>query len=153
MYGETRFEGPGGGHRGAAEGRIPDGGLYPGLRRGVESAGETWYMNARYVEAYVGSGDTLTMNLFQQDPDIFYVTRTGDTYSASFQSGIMVTAYGNSVPNSWLMTMPYITPGVLNGDGGKVRIIAPHNQGPQTAAGSVYPAFYEITITKMKNQN
>ena len=117
------------------------------------SAGETWYMNARYVEAYVGSGDTLTMNLYQQDPDIFYVTRTGDTYSASFQTGIMVTAYGNSVPNSWLMTMPYITPGVLNGDGGKVRIIAPHNQGTQTAAGSVYPAFYEITITKMKNQN
>ena len=134
-----------------------DNGVYMQIIRRGEgrkiSAGETWYMNARYVEAYVGSGDTLTMNLYQQDPDIFYVTRTGDTYSASFQSGIMVTAYGNSVPNSWLMTMPYITPGVLNGDGGKVRIIAPHNQGTQTAAGSVYPAFYEITITKMKNQN
>lgn len=134
-----------------------DNGVYMQIIRRGEgrqiSAGETWYLNARYVESYVGSGDTLTMNLFQQDPDIFYVKRTGDTYGGSFLSGIMTRAYGNSVPNSWLMTMPFIKPALYNGNSAKVRIIAPHNQGTQTAAGSVYPAFYEITITKPKNQN
>ena len=133
-----------------------DNGVYMQIIRRGEgrqiSAGETWYLNARYVESYVGSGDTLTMNLFQQDPDVFYVKRTGDTYSGSFLSGIMTRAYGNSVPNSWLMTMPFIKPALYNGNSAKVRIIAPHNQGTQTAAGSVYPAFYEITITKPKNQ-
>ena len=134
-----------------------DNGVYMQIIRRGEgrhiSAGETWYLNARYVETYVGNGDTLTMNLFQQDPDIFYVKRTGDTYSASFTSGIMVRAYGNSVPNSWIMTMPFIKPVLYNGNSAKVRIIAPHNQGTQNAASSVYPAFYEITITKQKNQD
>ena len=135
-----------------------DNGVYMQIvRRGKGrqiSAGEIWYMNARYSEAYVGSGDTLTMNKFEQEPDLFYVKRVGDTYTASFQSGIMLRAYGASVPNSWIMTMPYIKPGVLNGDDGAwVRIIAPHNQGTQTAASSVYPAFYDIKITKKKNQN
>lgn len=115
------------------------------------NAGETWNMNARYAEVYVGTGDTLTMNRYQQNPDVFNVIRTGDKYTASFKSGIMSRAYGNSVPNSWIMTIPFIKPGVLNGDGAKVRIIAPHNQGTQTAAQSVYPTFYEITITKQKN--
>ena len=50
------------------------------------------------------------------------------------------------------MTMPFITPGILNGDGAKVRIIAPHNQGTRNAAQSVYPTFYEITITAQKWQ-
>ena len=134
-----------------------DNGVYMQIIRRGEgrqiSAGETWYLNARYVETYVGNGDTLTMNLFQQDPDIFYVKRTGDTYSASFTSGIMVRAYGNSVPKSWIRTMPFIKPVLYNGNSAKVRIIAPHNQGTQNAASSVYPAFYEITITKQKNQD
>ena len=51
------------------------------------------------------------------------------------------------VPNSWLMLMPFIKPGLLNADGAKVRLIVPHNQGTQLAASNVYPAFYEITIT------
>ena len=131
-----------------------DNGVYMQIvRRGtgrlIESD-ETWYMNARYVEVYLGNSDTLTMNLYQQDPDVFYVKRIGGNYSASFTSGIMASAYGTTVPSAWIMTMPYITPGVLNGDGAKVRIIAPHNQGTQNAAQSVYPAFYEITITKQK---
>jgi hypothetical protein len=49
--------------------------------------------------------------------------------------------------------MPYIRPGLLNGAGSaKVRIIAPHNQGTQNAASSVYPAYYEIIITTQKWQ-
>jgi len=132
-----------------------DNGVYMQIvRRGNDrkmNAGDTWKMNARYAEVYVGTGDTLTMNRFQLEPDVFAVIRTGDKYTASFKSGIMSRSYGNSVPNSWIMTMPFIKPGVLNSDGAKVRIIAPHNQGTQTAAQNVYPTFYEITITKQKN--
>lgn len=134
-----------------------DNGVYMQIvRRGegrtIESD-NTWYFNARYVEVYVGSGDTLTMNLFQQVPDVFYVKRSGGSYSGSYQGGgIMARTYGNTLPSAWLMTMPFIKPGVLNGDGAKVRIIAPHNQGTQTAASSVYPTFYEIIITTQKWQ-
>lgn len=126
------------------------------VRRGMGKMiqpNETWNYNARYVERYIGTGDTMSMNLFQQDPDKFYVERTGDNFTASFSSGIMSIIYGNSVPSSWLMPFSYIMPGVLNGDqAAKVRLIVPHNQGTQTAATKVYPSFYEIIITAQKWQ-
>ncbi|MCQ2068212.1 MAG: DUF4827 domain-containing protein [Bacteroidaceae bacterium] len=132
-----------------------DNGVYMQIVRRGEgrriSSDEMWYLNARYVETYVGSGDTLTMNLYQQDPDVFWVKRVGDSYTASFQSGVMSLAYGYTVPNAWIMTMPFIAPVLYNGQSAKVRLIAPHNQGTQTAASSVYPAFYEIVITKQQN--
>ncbi|MCQ2056733.1 MAG: DUF4827 domain-containing protein [Bacteroidaceae bacterium] len=116
------------------------------------SSGETW-LNARYLEIYVATGDTMTMNLREKSADEFCVTRTGDMFSASFISGIMPSSYGNSVPNSWIMTLPYLTPGFLNGESSaKVRIIAPHNEGTQKAANSVYPTFYEIYISTQKCQ-
>ena len=134
-----------------------DNGVYMQIvRRGeghMISSDETWNMNARYCEVYMGTGDTLTMNYYQQDPDVFYVKRTGDNYSASFKSGIMLLSYGYSVPNAWIMTMPFIKPGLLNGSSAaKVRLSAPHNQGTQSAAQSVYPTFYEIIITTQKWQ-
>ncbi len=117
----------------------------------IIESGDTWNMNARYVEVYVGSGDTLTMNLYQSVPDVFYVTRTGGNYTASYTNGIMATVYGNSVPSAWLMVMPFIKPGLLNGSSAaKVRMIVPHTEGTQSAASRVYPTFYEITLTKQK---
>lgn len=134
-----------------------DNGVYMQIvRRGegkVIGTDETWYYNARYNEVYLGTGDTMTMNYFQQDPDVFYVKRTGGNYTASFKSGVMANTYGTSVPSAWLMTMPFIRPGVLNGSSAaKVRLIAPHNQGTQSAAQSVYPTFYEIIISTQKWQ-
>lgn len=124
------------------------------VRRGEGSIianNETWYVNARYTEFYVDTGDTLSMNLYQQIPDVFYVIRNNGSYTASFTDGIMALKYGNSVPNSWIMPFKYIKPGVLNGSSGaKVRLIVPHNQGTQTASANVYPTFYEISITKQK---
>ena len=133
-----------------------DNGVYMQIiRRGdgrIMEKGDIWYMNARYLELYVDDGDTLSMNLYQQVPDVFYVKCTGGNYTSSFTSGIMTLQYGSSVPNAWLMTLPYIKPGILNGESAaKVRLIAPHNQGTQTAAASVYPVFYEIIISKQKN--
>lgn len=132
-----------------------DNGVYMQIvRRGdgrIMEKDETWYINARYVEQYVDDGDTLSMNLYQQVPDVFYVKYSGGSYTSSFQSGIMSLTYGNSVPNAWLMVFPYIKPGNLNGESAaKVRLIVPHNQGTQTASSSVYPAFYEIIISKQK---
>ena len=140
---------------------FPDNGVYMQIvKRGGGSAvepGETKNMNARFVEIYVSSGDTISMNLYQSEPDVFYVKRTGDNYSASFIPGtggtmsIMARLYGYSVPNAWLMPFPYIKPGMLDG-AAKVRLIVPHNQGTQTAAANVYPTFYEITISSQKWQ-
>lgn len=108
-----------------------------------------WYMNAEFVEIYVGTGDTMTMNHFQHEPDKLYVRRTGGNYTASFLSGVMANTYGTTVPSSWIMPFPYIKPGMLGG-ASKVRLIVPHNQGTQTAASNVYPTFYEITFTPQK---
>ena len=66
--------------------------------------------NARYIERYVGTGDSMTANIYQSEPDVFYVKRNGGNYTASFKSGIMKSVYGNSVPNAWIMTMPFIKP-------------------------------------------
>lgn len=126
------------------------------VRRGkgrTMASGERWNMNARYHEIYVSTGDTLTMNRFQLGADKFYIKRTGDSYTASFTGGVMLQTYGSSVPNAWIMAMPYIRPGFLNGDASaKIRLIVPHNEGTQTAAQSVYPTFYEITISTEKWQ-
>ncbi len=111
---------------------------------------ESRYFSARFVEVYIGTGDTISMNIYQQDPDNFYVRRNGDAYTASFTSGILANTYGMSVPNAWLMVMPYIKPGTLNSNSAKVRLIVPHNQGTQKAAAEVYPTFYEITIASQR---
>lgn len=108
------------------------------------------YLNARYVEVYPATGDTMSMNLYQQAPDELYVSRSGAQYTASFLSGIMSRNYGNTVPNGWLMCMPYIKPGVLNSNAAKVRLIIPHNQGTQKAGSDVYPAVYELQISIRK---
>lgn len=126
------------------------------VRRGeghMIPSGETWNLNARYLELFVGTGDTMTMNRLETSADKMYVKRSGDTYTASFTSGVMSNRYGNSVPNAWIMAFPYIKPGFLNGDASaKIRLIVPHNEGTQQAANSVYPTFYEITISTEKWQ-
>ena len=126
------------------------------VRRGdgrIMNPGETWYLNARYLEIKVSTGDTLTMNKKNSYPESLYVTRTGDTYTASFKSGIMSNVYGTMVPNAWIMTFPFIRPGSLNGESSaKVRLIVPHSEGTQTATQNVTPMFYEITVSTEKWQ-
>lgn len=135
----------------------PDKGVYmqivrKGDGRRMES-GERWFMNARYKEVYIPTGDTLSMNMYNTYPESFTITRTSDSYSASFTYGIMATKYGAAVPKAWIMAFPFITPGVLNGESAaKVRLIVPHDQGTGTAATNVYPTFYEISITTEKWQ-
>lgn len=134
-----------------------DNGVYMQIvRRGegrLMQPGETWYLNARYCEISVSSDDTLTMNKANQYPESLYVKRTGDTFTASFISGMMTSVYGNVVPNAWIMAFPFIKPGFLNGTpSAKVRLIVPHSEGTQKATQSVTPTFYEITISTEKWQ-
>jgi len=135
-----------------------DNGVYMQIiRRGtgkIMQSGDRWNMNARYVERYVSNGDTISMNKFESEPDIMFVERTGDNYSARFMVGsMMYNIYSSpAVPSSWIMVMPYIKPKLLNGESSaKVRLIVPHNQGTQTASANVYPTFYEIEISKQQN--
>jgi len=136
---------------------FPDKGVYMQIVRKGEgrrmTSGESWNMNARYVEVYIPTGDTLTMNQFNTYAEQFNISRSSDSYSASFTYGIMYTKYGSAVPKSWIMAFPFITPGFLNGESAaKVRMIVPHDQGTSTAATNVYPAYYEITISTEKWQ-
>ena len=84
------------------------------------------------------------------DPDIMTISRTGNTYTASFTSGLMYSAYSASVPSGWLVPFRYLK---LDGptateDIAKVRLIVPHTQGHSIASGNVYPYFYEITFQR-----
>ena len=104
---------------------------------------------ARYVECNIETGDTISGNLYEDNKelvDFFYVTRTGDSFSASFTRGHMYSIYGSSaVPNGWLVPFSYITPGRPNDKAAKVRLILPHSESTSIAAQYVYPTYYEIT--------
>lgn len=136
-----------------------DNGVYMQIvRRGTGRQmedGDRWDMTARYVEYGIAAEDTLTLNTFATytSPDQYWCLRTGDKFSAGFTSGVMFQYYGSAVPNSWIMSMPFLKPGFLNGEpSAKVKLIVPHNQGTQKAATNVYPTFYEITIKTEKWQ-
>lgn len=124
------------------------------VRRGDGSLiedGETRYYNVRYVEVNIGTGDTLTTNVYQQDPDAFYLRRSGDNYGGAYISGVMARTYGTPVPNALMLPFQYIKPGTMNSNSAaKVRLIVPHVHGTQKAATEVYPAFYEIIITSQR---
>lgn len=84
--------------------------------------------------------------------DKMSVKRTGSTFTATFLSGIMMSAYGSaSVPAGWLVPLLYINVGrpVQDGDEiAKVNLIVPHTQGQAIANSTVYPCFYSITYER-----
>lgn len=111
--------------------------------------GDRWGMIARYIECNIETGDTISGNLHEYNKnliDFFYVTRTGDSFSASFTRGFMYSLYGSpAVPSGWLVPLSYITPGRPNDKAALVRLIVPHGEGTAMAARYVYPTYYEIT--------
>ena len=84
--------------------------------------------------------------------DKMNVTRTSDSFTASFVEGAMYTQYQSaSVPAGWLVPLLYINVGRLEKEEdeiAKVNIIVPHSQGHQSAVTGVYPCYYEITYQK-----
>ena len=85
-------------------------------------------------------------------PDIIQVSRTGGSFTASFESGIMYSVYGSaSVPSGWLVPLSYIKvgrPQSFTDESAKVRLIVPHSQGHANASSNVTPCYYELTYQR-----
>ena len=126
-----------------------DKGIYMQIvRRGegrmIEDGDNITYM-ARYMEKNIETGDTISGNLYANSPDFFVCSRSGDSFSAKFTQGYMMTIYSNSaVPKGWMVPLSYVTPGRPNDKGAKVRLILPHGEATSVAAQYVYPTYYEI---------
>jgi hypothetical protein len=108
-------------------------------------------MLARYFEAEVtddGTLDTLTLNNIMNVslvPDVFTLTISGSSYTASFSSGMMYSYWSStSVPSGWLVPLKYIKPGRGISERAKVRLIVPHSEGTSNATLYVMPCYYEI---------
>ncbi len=116
--------------------------------------GENVNLLCRFMEKNIQ--DT-TYVLYNSISYIFYVDkmnvkRSGSTYTATFTEGRMYEAYGATVPEGWLVPLPYINVGRPTKEGdeiAKVRLIVPHSQGTtQNAKAYVYPYYYEITFQR-----
>ena len=85
-------------------------------------------------------------------PDIMQISRTGSSFTASFLSGIMYSAYESAaVPSGWLVPLSYVNvgrPQSADEEYSMVRLIVPHSQGHAIASGNVIPYFYEITFQR-----
>ncbi|SEA84455.1 protein of unknown function [Xylanibacter ruminicola] len=85
-------------------------------------------------------------------PDIISVSRSGSSFTASFESGLMYKAYSSaSVPSGWLVPLTYIKvgrPQSFTDECAKVRLIVPHSQGHATASSYVTPYYYELTFQR-----
>ena len=133
---------------------------------GKEVLGDgTYDILARFVEVAlqtrsdlgITAGDTLLANFHVSNPsytineEIFRLTISGESYSASFTRNDSYSMYGmygtQSVPSGWLIPFRYLTPGRTTDSEkiARVKLIVPHSQGTSSATQSVYPCFYKLT--------
>ena len=86
------------------------------------------------------------------DVDVMNVSRSGNTYTASFTSGAWISTYNSgTVPAGFLAPLSYINvgrPRTEDDQIAKVRLIVPHSQGHSVASSYVYPYYYEITFMR-----
>jgi len=127
------------------------------IRKGCGSPlkdGETANVLCRFTEWNILTDSLqLTNNIFYYSAmvDKMTVTRTSDSYSASFVSGVMNSTYGASVPSGWLVPLNYINigrPASETDEVAKVKLIVPHSQGHSYASSGVYPCYYLLTYQK-----
>ena len=115
--------------------------------------GETLSILCRFVEKSI-QDTSMLFNAYYYifDPDIMNVTRKGSTYSATFVSGVMLSTYGSSVPEGWLVPLQYVNIGRLtkpDDELARVKLIVPHSQGTtQNAKSNVKPYYYDITFQR-----
>lgn len=105
----------------------------------------------RFMEQSIFDTTTVYTNFYDAyDPDVMNVSRTGNNFTASFTSGLMLNRYSASVPSAWLVPLSYIKVGAPTAteNVSQVRLIVPHTQGHTVASSNVYPYFYEITFQK-----
>ena len=111
--------------------------------------GETLLVNCRFEELGIQDSAVLYNNRdYVYDLDVMNVTRSGSTYTAYFTTGVMLLAYGSSVPEGWIVPFNYVNIGRLQKADDQlahVRLIVPHSQGTTSNAKSnVKPYFYDI---------
>ena len=83
------------------------------------------------------------------DRDIMNVSRTGSTYTASYISGVMLSTYGSTVPEGWLVPLQYINLSRRQDQLARVKLIVPHSQGTtNNAKSNVKPYYYDITYQR-----
>ena len=113
--------------------------------------GESLSIICRFIEKSLLDTTKIYNNTMSTvfDRDIMNVSRTGSTYTASFVSGIMYTAYGSTVPEGWLVPLQYINLARRQDQLAKVKLIVPHSQGTtNNAKSNVLPYYYEITYQR-----
>lgn len=100
----------------------------------------------RYQEYSIMDEEMFSDNTINEpDPDEMTVTRDGDSYTASFASGMMLDTYGTTaVPTGWLVAMPYLYFTRNQANLAEVNLIVPHTEGTSMAATYVYPCAYNI---------
>ena len=124
----------------------------PGCGESIKD-GETLTILCRFTEESI-IDTTILFNSYYYvfDPDIMTVTRTGSTYTAMFNEGIMYSTYGSSVPEGWLVPLQYIKLGRLTkpeDELARVKLIVPHSQGTtNNAKANVRPYYYDITFQR-----
>lgn len=133
-------------------------GLYMQIvRRGtgeVLKSGESAPVLCRYLE-YNMAGDSIQSSnrtlLTLTQPEVMNVTNSYGTLTGTFQSGMMRSIYGTSVPSAWLTPLQYIRLGRQDSKENEialVRIIAPSSVGHSNQSSLVYPCFYEISYQR-----
>jgi hypothetical protein len=116
--------------------------------------GESLTIDCRFTERDIINDTTTNWNntvAYSATPDRMSVTRTGNSYSATFLSGMMASIYGASVPSGWLIPLSYVKvgrPQNMDDMCAKVRLIVPHTQGHSYASSYVQPYFYTITYQR-----
>ena len=85
-------------------------------------------------------------------PDIVQISRTSGSFTASFESGLMLLVNQSaSVPSGWLVPLSYIKvgrPQSLTDECAKVHLIVPHSQGHARASSNVEPYYYVLTYQR-----
>ena len=115
-------------------------------------SGETCDLLVRFVEVNLLDSTALYNDTSPYDVDVMNVSRQGNTFSASFTQGLMMSSYSNStVAPGLLVPLNYVNvgrPRSADDRIAKVRLIVPHSQGHQIATSYVYPYYYEISYVR-----
>ena len=113
--------------------------------------GENSDLLMRFLEMSLLDSAAVYNDANPYDVDVMNVRRQGNTFTASFTSGVWYSTYGESVPSGLLVPLSYINvgrPRSADDHIAKVRLIVPHTQGHSIASSYVYPYYYEISLQR-----
>ena len=115
--------------------------------------GETSDLLVRFLEICLLDSSVVYNDTHPYDVDVMNVQRQGNTFTASFTSGVWLVThqYLGTVPSGLLSPLSYLNmgrPRSAEDKIAKVRLIVPHSQGHSIATQYVYPYYYEISFQR-----